>query len=157
MVPFRVNGPITTSLMVPLSQLYWSRVRRAVQALNPIVSQVSRHLTILLRNPSIQGGASRAGILKRLATPLGGESDQDHRPSNRPLSTPHSTLKKPGVPPRTPQKHLAIGHQILRSPRMKPTPQSRGGRGSIRGSATPQRPYPRGSRYPLTRPSMPST
>ena len=152
MVPFareEKNGSITDA---GPGQAWLGQGRHgwAAQALNPDVTQMSGHLINLLRTPSIYGGASRAGVLQRPATPLGRGSDQDHRPSNRPLKDPSRPLKDPSRPltdpsrpltepsktggtPQNPQKHLAIGHQILRSPRMRPTPQFGGVRGRFRG------------------------
>ena len=100
-------------------------------ALNLDFSQVSGHLINLLRDPSIQGGASRAGILKETSySPgwgVGSRPPGPHLTPPRPHWRPHRLPKNREWTRLTPPKSPAYRAQILRSPRIKPRPQIPGG------------------------------
>ena len=95
---FHVNGPITKSLMVPLSQLYWSRVRRAAQSHNLDVSQASGHLNIILRNPRIREELAEQGYSKEQLPPWVGTRIKTNETPKDPTGTSKDLAGTPPTP-----------------------------------------------------------
>jgi len=98
--------------MGPLPTLGQGRLGWAAQAHNLDVSQASGHLVNFLRDPSIYGGASRAGILKETSCHPGWVSGsrppRPQRTRQVPQMTwqvPHRLLKIRVGTPKIPRKH----------------------------------------------------
>ena len=121
-------------------------------ALNLDLSPVSGHLINLLRDPSIQGGASSAGILRAHELPpwVGSRIKTTGTPpdsSETSLETP-LTSEKPGVDPLNIQKSPAYRAPNSEVPQDQTETPNSGGVDPVRESATPLRLLSQEARYP---------
>ena len=117
-------------------------------ALNLDLSPVSGHLINLLRDPSIQGGASSAGILRAHELPpwVGSRIKTTETPPDSSETPP--TPEKPEADPPNTQKSPAYRAPNSEVPQDQTETPNSGGVDPVRESATPLRLLSQEARYP---------